>query len=600
MQLKSDAGKAVMVAVFAFVYRLTGLRLENGDPIMAGIDAWYHLRAVRWSMEHWPSGLSYDPWTAYPQGHTAGQFGTIYDIALAGIALLIETVFVVDGAAWVVAIAPAVLLAGTVLVVYAIADELGGKHAGLVAAIAVAVVPGVFMQRTMAGFGDHHSVEIFLQAVSALCVMRMYNRQSRFYAILAGVVLWIYMLIWPPAAYFVGIIGLTALIVFTIRPDNVWDHERDNITLSMVLFMLLLFSSFSLKLSTTEIGLLHILITIGLAVLAVASRVSRGRISGLVFTGSILTIGAFTVTVVATIPRGANVLYRLASRVTPLQLNHISMIAEAQSVTSALSLILQSGLLVPIAGMGAYYLLRKKRNTEVLFAVTWLAVAFEMSLAQVRFHYYLAVPAAVVAGAASIHAARETSLARPVLAAAIVLAAIGPGIGMALGSAEVGHEQHERWGPALEYLESNAKDPGIEYTGEPWSQTDQPCYAVMAWWDYGHWLLEDGRVPVVANPMQANAPVAANFLAAPNESAAMQALPEDVKYVVVGREDVRDNMDAIVRWSKYDTRLSETYAVQLYNGTGSDKWELVFSENGVRVFKQSGWVGCEEKTYSNK
>jgi dolichyl-diphosphooligosaccharide--protein glycosyltransferase len=64
-------------------------------------------------------------------------------------------------------------------------------------------------------------------------------------------------------------------------------------------------------------------------------------------------------------------------------------------------------------------------------------------------------------------------------------------------------------------------------------------YGVMSWWDYGHWItVGSERVPN-ANPFQQGATSAANYLLAPNESAAREVLAdqsaegERTRYVMV-------------------------------------------------------------------
>jgi dolichyl-diphosphooligosaccharide--protein glycosyltransferase len=87
-------------------------------------------------------------------------------------------------------------------------------------------------------------------------------------------------------------------------------------------------------------------------------------------------------------------------------------------------------------------------------------------------------------------------------------------------------------------MESNTPAPGtfggadneMEYYGT-YDQTgdyDYPAGAdgVQSWWDYGHWITVRGERIPNANPFQQGSTDAANFLLAPNESAAQDALGE--------------------------------------------------------------------------
>ncbi|MFB6256710.1 MAG: dolichyl-diphosphooligosaccharide--protein glycosyltransferase, partial [Haloplanus sp.] len=73
------------------------------------------------------------------------------------------------------------------------------------------------------------------------------------------------------------------------------------------------------------------------------------------------------------------------------------------------------------------------------------------------------------------------------------------------------------------------------------------AYGVQSWWDYGHWITVRGHRIPNANPFQQGATAAANFLLAPNESAARSALGErateaaGTRYVMVDWKMVNPN-----------------------------------------------------------
>ena len=61
--------------------------VRDGQVVFSGNDAWYHLRQVKYTVRNWPFTMPFDPWTGFPYGTMAGQFGTLYDQLVATAAL---------------------------------------------------------------------------------------------------------------------------------------------------------------------------------------------------------------------------------------------------------------------------------------------------------------------------------------------------------------------------------------------------------------------------------------------------------------------------------------------------------------------------------
>ena len=47
--------------------------LVDRKVYFSGNDAWYHLRQVQYTVNHWPATMPFDPWTYYPHGTSVGQ-----------------------------------------------------------------------------------------------------------------------------------------------------------------------------------------------------------------------------------------------------------------------------------------------------------------------------------------------------------------------------------------------------------------------------------------------------------------------------------------------------------------------------------------------
>lgn len=104
------------------------------------------------------------------------------------------------------------------------------------------------------------------------------------------------------------------------------------------------------------------------------------------------------------------------------------------------------------------------------------------------------------------------------------------------------------WLETLRWMRDNTPEP----FGDPsayFARYPQPAagevfapppqaYGVMAWWDYGYWILRIGRRVPVANPTQAGAGTAARFFTATNEASAVRILEETGARYVVANYDL--------------------------------------------------------------
>ncbi|MFT4909223.1 MAG: asparagine N-glycosylation enzyme membrane subunit Stt3, partial [Natronomonas sp.] len=84
----------VLAALMAFmlwvrVRNYTNHIGPNGEPLYTGNDGFYHYRSVNYVIENFPYTMPFDPWTGFDTGRRAGQFGTIFDQAIATVALVL-------------------------------------------------------------------------------------------------------------------------------------------------------------------------------------------------------------------------------------------------------------------------------------------------------------------------------------------------------------------------------------------------------------------------------------------------------------------------------------------------------------------------------
>jgi dolichyl-diphosphooligosaccharide--protein glycosyltransferase len=228
----------------------------DGTVYFDGNDAWYHLRQVNYTVQHWPFTMPFDPWTYFPYGTNAGQFGTIYDQLIATAALVVglgspteQTV------ATTLLVAPAVFGALAVFPTYYIGSRLGGRIAGLFGAVVLMLLPGSFLRRTLVGFADHNAAEPFFMAVAVAAFMvalavvetdrpiwelveeRDFDplRRSALWSVVAGVAFAAYLYAWPPGVLLVGIVGIFLLLKLT--SDFLNDQSPDYVAFAGVVAM---------------------------------------------------------------------------------------------------------------------------------------------------------------------------------------------------------------------------------------------------------------------------------------------------------------------------------------------------------------------------
>jgi dolichyl-diphosphooligosaccharide--protein glycosyltransferase len=97
------------------------------------------------------------------------------------------------------------------------------------------------------------------------------------------------------------------------------------------------------------------------------------------------------------------------------------------------------------------------------------------------------------------------------------------------------------WYDALTWMHNNTPETGVDYyniyeappKGEDYNYPDT-AYSVMSWWDYGHWITTIAHRIPFANPFQAGATTAAEYLISTEEDKANKILGEvNSKYVVL-------------------------------------------------------------------
>ncbi|VTT88172.1 transmembrane oligosaccharyl transferase [Halorubrum sp. DM2] len=270
--------------------RSYGNFVRNGEVYFRGNDPWYHLRETTYLMENWPNTLPFDPYTGFPFGRTAGQFGTLWDHIMA-VGVWIARPIMGSTEEVMLVMAP---IAGALVAIptYFIARRFAGRVAALGGALVLALLPGTFFSYSLVGFPDHSAAEVLFQSIAVLAFLVAFAVAERekpvwelvvdrdvealkrpvSYAAAAGVALGLYIWTWQPGILLVGITGIYLAVKLTSdvshgrSPEPVAFAGAVAMTVTAVMQLIPL-NDFSF--GTTSYSLLQVVLPLGVAVGAV-------------------------------------------------------------------------------------------------------------------------------------------------------------------------------------------------------------------------------------------------------------------------------------------------------------------------------------------
>jgi dolichyl-diphosphooligosaccharide--protein glycosyltransferase len=432
-----------LIALYMFWVRVQpydNFVTDNGVNF-SGNDPYYHFRATMYTVRNWPGTLSMDPWTQFPYGTSVGQFGTLFDVITATVALIVG---LGDPSAKqvgsVAVLMPAVLGTLCLIPVYYMCRQLTeDRLSAIFGSFVFGILPtSIWLSRSTAGTFDHHVAETLLMSLtmlSMLVAVSVVQQRKPVYeqvldqdwgglkepfkwSALVGVAYALYVQVWPPGVVIVGILGIFFLIA--LSAETVRERSPEHLAFAGIVSMsvgALLILPFvqTFDLDTTTLSLLQVVLplTVAIGCLFMAWLARQWNASEASPWGYPLTIGMVLLVVlgivIVALPDVWGLLRSNLERIFLLgQSDTILTISEAQAmdVNNLGREFYETygyGFTFLTAFFAALWLLvrsyiRDKRWAEYLLVVVWTGFLTLMSMTQIRFHAYLVVPVAVLNG----------------------------------------------------------------------------------------------------------------------------------------------------------------------------------------------------------
>jgi dolichyl-diphosphooligosaccharide--protein glycosyltransferase len=401
---------------------------ENGRPLYRGNDPYYHRRTTEYVIRNYPFNMPYEVWTGFDTGTQVGQFGTIFDQVVATVALVVglgdpstETVTLVT------VLTPPVIAVFCVPPMFYVGRRLGGRLGGLVGVLIMALTPGAFLFRSVAGFYDHHIAEVLCTLLALVVAMRMLTvaqRDEPIYEFVStrefgllkrpvgwgaalGAALALTMLVWPPALFLLGVFAIFLFVQLSL--EFVKGHSPDHIAIpsvvaSLVAGLLLVPFVTTTELTTTELSILQpllgVLVAGGAAFMAAVARLWEDRdLSRAGYPVGVAAVGGLAAGVVALVaPETFDFFVSQVQRVAGLgSSDTAATVGEAQAVDNPVRFFFRSyGLafytaLAGAALIGIRALLAERARAERTLVMVFTVLLVLFTLTQQRFDYYLVV-----------------------------------------------------------------------------------------------------------------------------------------------------------------------------------------------------------------
>lgn len=535
----------------------------DGDVWYRGVDSWYHMRLTDAMMENFPFPLRADIYAQYPNGAEVGYLpflqwviaavGQVFDYEIVG------------------ALLPPIIGMLTLIPIYLICKILFDRRVGLLACILIAVLPGEFFHRSLLGFTDHHILETFLMVSTLLFLLLDYKHNKWVWRLLAGVFLGFYMLNWAGGAFFLLILGVWVWIE-ALRDKLTMHHVKVISVPAAIAFAM------SYELLNRE-ALVASVLLIGAPIMVVCwRRIVKYKWVALV---PILVIPCY-------------LFWDYSQQVRDIFWGGHTYIAEASPINATI-LMRTYGISLFLGLAGVYFYIRSKGNT--LFLI-WAIVLVVVTIGQRRWGYYTTIPVAIFASYFVFHLVgyvrKETRIVAVIM---ISFFLILPMVNQISRMVSLPNNITPAWYSSLTWLKENSPEPlpkGSYYRLNPNHKAE---YGILAWWDYGNWIIRiPQRVPQ-SSPTLAHW-IPARFFTSQSVEEGIKALEgNNYQYIIIDETLLTGKWYAIVERAGYPPEreqdlLPNSMLVRLW-ANQADGFRLVYQEGPVRIFEVIQPIGAE-------
>lgn len=428
----------IIISVFLFmVYvrlNINNLKFFGSDIVFLGNDPWYHVRLVENTLHNFPYRTFFDPMTNFPTGSRV-PFGPLFTLLIAGAALVIglgnpDPTTIVLVAAYM----PPLLGALTVIPIYLVGKEIGGRKTGILAVLTIATIKGEFLGRSLLGFTDHHVAEILFSIfalwvyIIALQGVRKSGigfadfhslnwekiKRPTFLALGSGAAFSIYLLTWV-GAFILALALMVSTVIIAIAD---YYHGRDSDYVGIVgagtflvpaVILIAIVPKISLDIRAYSLTQVYILFILMIAVLIIPLFLKWFRHKN--FHAISLPFGFAVLIIIGTVLT-KSINPGLFSTMTDALRLLLPSISTDLTIVEARPLLVDNQLNYAYIKNGfgyAFYIsiialimliirsFSQFRLTDIVFMV-WSVEMLMLAFAQMRFTYYYAVNAAILVG----------------------------------------------------------------------------------------------------------------------------------------------------------------------------------------------------------
>ena len=548
-------------SIFLTIIVLTGMvvRLftypqvfESGRIVFLETDPYYHMWRVFSFINIFPGTFLFDPFINYPYGSLVG-WPPLFDQVISLVSIIVgrghPNIHLVES---VGAFMPLVLGLFSIISGYFIAREIFNEKIALYSSLLLAVLPA-HAQISFLGFTDHHIAEVLISVLAYLFFIKSMKNGSLRDAIFSGIAIGISFLTWIGAPIFIGILLSYAAVQFILdtinRQDTNYLMRTGTISFLTAFLILLLFyiwTPWQRSITTGTLSYFQLIYVAASAAIIIflgsASRIMKDKkwyfypltIIILVLCVSWILINAFPsfyeslLSGIGYLMKDAPVLKQI-SEAQPLFYSFDGIFLGWQFFDNPVWYSFAFSFYIAIIGfVWLMYSWRKRINKAELFFIIWTAIILVLALYQRRFTYALSINVAILSGyfldkcMKKIRSFSLSSYSIILIFIAVILILIVPNVVTAYDMAQEPPMPSPDWYDSLVWLRDNTPDQQ---------------YGIMAWWDYGNWILYISKRPVVSNNFQIGGDDAAKFFLSSEEVQANRIMEmRKARYVIADRK----------------------------------------------------------------